>query len=83
LHRLANRPAYCVTGSHEVNMGAESSKRMIVGSIAAAGVVALLAVLDLIMGIPFAGFSKLMDILFIVAAGLVGFLGWDAYKDLR
>jgi hypothetical protein len=64
-------------------MGAEGSKRMIIGSIAAAGVVALLSVLDLIMGIPFAGYSATMDILFIVAAALVGYLGWDAYKDLR
>ena len=64
-------------------MGAEGSKRMVIGSIAAAGVVALLAVLDLVMGVPFAGFSPLMDILFIVAAALVGYLGWDAYRDLR
>ena len=64
-------------------MGAEGSKRMIIGSIAAAGVVALLSVLDLVMGIPFAGYSTMMDILFIVAAALVAFLGWDAYKDLR
>lgn len=64
-------------------MGVEGSKRMIVASIAAAGVVAILSILDLVMGIPFAGFSKLMDILFIVSAGLVAFLGWDAMRDLR
>ena len=64
-------------------MGAEGSKRMIVGSMAAAGVVALLSILDLILGIPFAGFSMLMDILFIVGAAMVAFLGWDALKDLR
>jgi len=64
-------------------MGAETSKRMIIGSVVAAGIVALLSILDLIIGIPFAGFSMLMDIMFIVAAALVGYLGWDAYQDLR
>jgi hypothetical protein len=83
LDRLTSRPRYSNTGSDEANMTAEGSKRMIIGSLAAAGVVALLSVLDLIMGIPFAGFSVLMDILFIVAAALVAFLAWDAYKDLR
>lgn len=67
----------------EATMGAEGSKRMIVGSLAAAGVVALLSLLDLVLGIPFAGYSSMMDILFIVAAAMIAYLAWDAYKDLR
>ena len=49
-----------------------------------AGGVALLALADLVTGVPFSGeHSKLMDILFLVAAGIVGYLSWDAYRDLR
>lgn len=49
-----------------------------------AGGVALLAVADLITGVPFSGkHSMLMDILFLVAAAIVGYLSWDAYRDLR
>lgn len=59
-------------------------KKVIIGSMVVAGLVALLAMLDLVMGIPFSGQNtKLMDILFIVCAGIVGYLAWDAYRDLQ
>lgn len=59
-------------------------KKMVIGSVIVAGIVALLALTDLILGIPFSGseHTKLMDILFIVAAAIVGYLGWEAYKEL-
>jgi hypothetical protein len=46
--------------------------------------VALAAIADLVMGVPFSGSShtKLMDILFIVAAGITIYMGWNAYRDL-
>jgi len=58
---------------------------MVIGSMVVAGLVALAAVADLIVGVPFTGtsHSRLMDILFIVAAAIVGYLSWDAYRDLR
>lgn len=57
---------------------------MVIGSMVVAGVVALLAISDLATGVPFTGVhSKLMDILFLVAAAIVGYLSWDAYRDLR
>jgi len=58
-----------------------ASKKMIIGSIAAAGLVALAAVADLVMQVPFAG-HMVMDITFLVSAALVIYLGYDAYKDL-
>lgn len=64
----------------------DTSKKMIFGSIAAAGLVALAAVSDLITGIPFgfdSGKTMIMDILFLVSAGIVIYLGLDALKDLR
>ncbi len=59
-------------------------KNVVLGSIVVAGIVALLAVADLVIGVPFSGTEHTftMDIIFIVCAGIVGYLGWDAYKDL-
>jgi hypothetical protein len=62
-------------------MASNLSKNMIFASFGIAGFVALLAMLDLILKVPFAG-SMVMDILFILSAAIVGYLGWDAYKDL-
>ncbi|MEZ6057472.1 MAG: hypothetical protein R3C01_12290 [Planctomycetaceae bacterium] len=64
----------------------DTSKNMIYGSMAAAGVVAVAAVLDLVTGIPFgwgSGATTVMDILFLVSAAIVGYLAWDALQDLR
>lgn len=47
------------------------------------GVVFLLFLLDLIIGIPFGGISMAVDILALLACGLVGFVSWDALQDLR
>jgi hypothetical protein len=63
----------------------DAPKKMVIGSMVVAGIVALAAVADLVIGVPFTGseHSRLMDILFIVAAAIVGYLSWDAYRDLR
>ena len=63
-------------------MASNLSKNMVFGSLGVAGFVAILAILDMILKIPFAG-STIMDVLFILSAGIVGYLGWDAYKDMR
>lgn len=47
------------------------------------GVVFLLFLLDLILGIPFGGISMAVDILALLACGLVGYVSWDALQDLR
>jgi hypothetical protein len=63
----------------------DAPKKMVIGSLVVAGVVALAAICDLVLGVPFSGseHTRTMDILFIIAAAIVGYLGWDAYKDLR
>ena len=59
-------------------------KRVVLGSMVVAGIVAVLSIADLAMGIPFSGkHTMIMDILFILSAGIVGYLAWDAYKDLN
>ncbi|MCA9014570.1 MAG: hypothetical protein KDA77_04480 [Planctomycetaceae bacterium] len=60
----------------------DAPKKMIMGSMAVSGLVAVLALADIIIGMPFRG-STMMDIMFLISAGLVLFLCWDAWKDLR
>jgi hypothetical protein len=55
---------------------------MLGGSAAAAGIAALAAILDLALGFPF-GRWMIMDIAFLLGAGLTLYLAWDAYQDLR
>lgn len=57
-------------------------KRMIMGSMGAAGFVVLLAIADLALKIPFGGYSMGMDIMFLLAAGIVLYMGYDTYRDL-
>ena len=69
-------------------MASNISKNLVFGSLGVAGVVAFLALIDLVLNDPFAGgtrttMSMVMDILFILSAALVGYLGWDAYRDMN
>lgn len=62
---------------------ASASKNMIIGSWVVAGLVALIAILDLALGIPFNRQSIVMDVLFLIGAGVIIYMGWDAFQDLR
>jgi hypothetical protein len=55
------------------------------GSLGVSGVLLLFFILDLIPGInfPFGGLDWLVDIFGILACGLVGYLAWDSFKELR
>jgi hypothetical protein len=67
----------------------DAPKKLVIGSMVATALVALMAICDLVFKFPFSGtdsgaqYMRTMDILFIVAAGIVGYLAYDAYKDLR
>jgi len=56
-------------------------KKMIFFSIGVASLVALLAILDLSVKFPFAGYSLTLDILFLITSAIIGYLSWDAYRD--
>ncbi len=62
-------------------MASNLPKNMIFASFGAAGLVSLLAIMDIATKFPFAG-SLIMDILFLLSAAIVGYLAWDAYKDM-
>lgn len=59
------------------------AKKMIFASLGVAGLVALLSILDLTVKFPFAGYSLLLDICFLISSAIIGYLGWDAYRDNR
>ena len=59
------------------------TKKLIFGSMAAAGVVALLSTLDLALKVPFGGYSLTMDILYLVAAAIILFMCWESYRENR
>ena len=61
---------------------ANMTKNVIIGSMGIAGVVALLAIVDLFFGFPFQS-QMVMDIMFLAGAAMVGYMGWDSYRDLR
>ena len=52
-------------------------------SMGVAGFLLLLFVLDVAVGIPFGGASKIVDIFGIIVSGMVLYLAYDAFKDLR
>lgn len=58
-------------------------KKMIFGAMGAAGLVALLALLDMIIGNPFGGYSKGMDIMYILAAGIVLYMGYETHREMK
>lgn len=62
-------------------MAANQSKNLIFVSFGAAGIVGALCLLDMATGIPFAR-QMVFYILFLLSSAIVGYLAWDAYKDL-
>lgn len=57
-------------------------KWLCLGSMGVAGFLALLFLLDIVGFGPFGG-AWFTDIVGLLACGLVGYLGWDAYKDVK
>lgn len=56
-------------------------KNMIYASWGVAGLVAILSILDITIKFPFAGYSLTLDIMYFVTSAIIGYLGWDAYRD--
>lgn len=60
------------------------------GSMAVAGLLLVLFLLDLVLLIarvgnylPFAGISPVVDVFGILTSGLLFYLAWDAWRDVR
>ena len=59
------------------------SKALTIAGMVVSGLVALVFAVDLAVGIPFDKASVLMDVGAIVAAALLGYLSWDALREIR
>lgn len=59
-------------------------KKLCIASLSVAGLLLLLFILDIAVGIPFGGGSAFMmiDIVGILAGGLLLYLSWNALRDL-
>ena len=58
-------------------------KLMCLATMAISGLVLLAFALDLALKIPFGGLSTSVDVLTVVGAGLVGYLGWESFREQR
>lgn len=47
------------------------------------GLMLILFLVDLIVGFPFGRTSAAVDVLGVLACGIVGYLSWDAFRDLK
>ena len=63
--------------------GISMEKGLCWASMGVAGFLLLLFLLDLFTGFPFSKVSTPVDVLGVLTSGLVLYLAWDAYKDLR
>ena len=59
------------------------SKALTIVGMVVAGLVGLIFLLDLLVGVPFSGANLVMDIGAIIAAAILGYLSWDALRDVR
>ena len=56
------------------------SKNMVIIALVLTGIVAIGAAIDLAMGIPF-GRNILLDVMFLLGAGMIGYMGYETFKD--
>lgn len=53
------------------------------GSMGVAGLLLLLFLLDVVLGFPFGGTSVVVDVFGVLVCGIVLYLAYDAFRDLR
>jgi len=59
----------------------ELDKVFIFGSMIIAGLLALVFLLDLILGIPFGRTALVVDIMFLIGCGFVLWQAYDTYRE--
>jgi hypothetical protein len=56
------------------------SKNLVVVALVLTGIVAVGSLLDLAIGIPY-GRNIVLDVMFLLGAGLIGYMGYETIKD--
>jgi hypothetical protein len=67
----------------QVLKGLSMEKWLCWGAMGVAGLLGLLFLLDLFTKFPYGGLSKVVDIVGLLACGILFYLGWDAFQDHR
>jgi hypothetical protein len=58
------------------------AKAMSIAGLVVGGLVALIFALDLALGLPF-GRQIIMDVGFLLAGGILAYLGWNAMREVK
>ena len=53
------------------------------GSLGVSGILLLLFLLDMLVSFPFGGMGWTVNIIGILACGLVGWLAWESFTEIR
>lgn len=59
------------------------AKAMSIAGMVVGGLLAVAFLADMIIGVPFGGRQMMMDIGFVVSGGLLAYLSWNAYRDVK
>ncbi len=79
--RLADVGVQNVTPAENLSM-AGNAKGIVFGSMGVGALMGVLAIVDIALGIPFGG-QVSFDVMFILAAALVVYMGVDCLKGMR
>jgi hypothetical protein len=66
-----------------VQVNLPMSKALTIAGMVVAGLVGLVFAVDLAVGIPFDSARPVMDVGALIAAAVLGYLAWDALRDVR
>ena len=58
------------------------SKNLVITALVLSGIVAVGSILDLAMGIPYDR-NIVLDVMFLLGAGLIGYMGYETMKDYQ
>ncbi len=61
---------------------ASQSRNIVFGSMGVAGLMGVAAILDLVLSVPFGG-QMVWDIMLLLAAAIVIYMGIDCLKEIR
>ena len=71
----------------ESNVGVRGAgpmaKAMSIAGMVVGGLLSVAFLADLTLGVPFGGRQWMMDIGFIISAGLLIYLSWNAFRDVK
>ena len=59
------------------------AKAMSIAGLVAGGLIALVFAFDMALGLPFGRQQVVMDVGFLIAGGILAYLGWSAMREVK